>query len=510
MPFKLRLRPSHSPGVRLRKAFEDLGPIFIKFGQLLSTRRDMFEDEISDELQKLQDQVPPFDSDLAIKIIEEGLDAKLSALFSQFDETPLASASLAQVHAAKLHDGKKVVVKVIRPGIEKIINKDLSLMFFLAGFIERVSADAKRLHLVQVVKDYEITISSELNLQLEAANTSKLRKHWHSSGKLYVPEIHWEFTRPNIMVLERIYGLSVSEIEKMKARGTDLRKLAHLGVEIFFTQVFENNFFHADMHPGNVFIDVTDPSNPSYIAIDCAIIGSLTEDDKMYLAKNLLAFFHQDYGQVARLHLESGWVPPSTDAKEFEAVIRSVCEPVFQKPINEISFGRVLVNLFHTARKFDMEIQPQLVLLQKTLINIEGLGRQLYPELDLWETAAPFMENWMKERHSPARLIADFGRKLPLWLEKLPELPDLTYDALIQLRELGTHTKEQAIILKQLKTEMIRQEVRSRRLRIGSFALLVAFVGILIPQLQQIHINEIVLGSSVLGGLGVYWAFLKP
>lgn len=510
LPFKAGPASKYPEAVNLRMALEELGPIFIKFGQLLSTRRDLFEDDVSDELQKLQDQVPPFEGALAKKIAQASLGSSLDELFLSFDEVPLASASVAQVHAAQLLDGTEVVVKIVRPKIESTIKKDLKLMYLLASMIEKFSVDAKRLHPVQVVHDYETTIINELNLQLEASNASQLGRNWNSSGKLYVPEIHWDFTRSNILVMERVYGPMVSEIEKLKEKNTDLKKLAHLGVEIFFTQVFEDNFFHADMHPGNVFINISDPSNPTYIALDCAIIGKLSEADKLYLAQNLLAFFKRDYGQVARLHLDSGWVPPDTNLSEFESVIRAVCEPIFQKPIKEISFGQVLVSLFQTARKFNMEIQPQLVLLQKTLINIEGLGRQLYPDLDLWETAAPFMETWMKNRSSPARLFKELSTKLPLWLDRLPELPEMAFEAMTEMRQIGSYSRTQSRMLDELKIELARQNRFTRRLGMGGITVLAALMVILVSQASQINLNELILGSSILGGIGAYWLVLKP
>lgn len=510
--YSLRVMPTpkDSPAVSFRKAFEELGPIFIKFGQILSTRRDLFSDTIAHELQRLQDQVPPFDSSIAPAIVEAALGAPLVDVFSEFDSEPLASASLAQVHPAVLNTGEKVVVKIIRPGIERRIHKDLKVMYLLAELLERVWIDGRRLHTTEVVRDYERTIINELDLQLEAANMAQLRTNWLLSDKLYVPQVHWDYVRSNVMVMERIYGLKGDDVEGMRAHAVDMKKLAHLGVEIFFTQVFNDNFFHADMHPGNVFIDVTNPQHPTYIALDCAIIGSLTDDDRNYLARNLLAFFRRDYHEVARLHVESAWVPPSTDIKELEAVVRSVCEPVFQKPIREISFGRVLVTLFQTARRFNVEVQPQLVLLQKTLLNVEGMGRQIYPELDLWTTAAPFMERWMSEQMGIRGMLKRLSQSAPRWIEQLPELPDAALDALKEIRELGQTNQEQARVLHRLSEQLDDQARGRRNSRLGGIALVGALIAAIIPLTGYAAATEVIVGSSVLGALGVYWMFIRP
>ncbi len=504
--------PKASPASSLRRALEQLGPIFVKFGQILSTRKDLFDPETSEELAKLQDQVPSFPSQEATGIIERALEDTIENLFSDFETEPLASASVAQVHAAVLQTGESVVVKVIRPGIDRIIREDLLVMHLIARWIERLSEDGKRLHPVEVVKDYERTILDELDLKLEAANGVKLKKNWDHSGKLYVPKVFWDYTRTNILVLERIYGVGASNVQYLKEQNVNMKQLAHLGVEIFFTQVFEQNFFHADMHPGNVFIDANDPANPSYIALDCAIMGSLTEEDKNYLAKNLLAFFKQDYLESARLHIESGWVPPDTDIHEFEAVIRSVCEPIFQKPISEISFGRVLMSLFQTARRFNMEVQPQLVLLQKTLLNIEGMGRQIYPELDLWETAATFMEKWMKDRLGIKGLLNRFGEAAPRLFEQLPELPAFALETMAELKQLGRNNKSQAMLLKDLKDTLERDRQERRQMKAAGLAITAAFVAMataLIPDTSLGINSELLLGSSILGSLGVYWMFFK-
>lgn len=366
-------------GARLRLALQDLGPIFIKFGQILSTRRDLLPDDIANELAWLQDKVPPFPPELAVKRIEEQLGAKIEQVFARFEREPLASASVAQVHAARLKSGEEVVVKVIRPNLEPVIRSDIAWLFILARLAERVSSEARRLHPVEVVSDYEKTIVDELDLLREAANASQLRRNFEGSPLLYVPQVYWDWCRPKVLVMERIYGIPVTDLETLRDQRTDFKALAERGVEIFFTQVFRDSFFHADMHPGNIFVSTRAPWSPQYIAVDCGIVGSLTDEDQDYLARNLIAFFKRDYRKVAQLHIDSGWVPAETKVNDFEAAIRTVCEPIFEKPLKDISFGQVLLRLFQTARRFNMEIQPQLVLLQKTLLNIEGLGRQALP-----------------------------------------------------------------------------------------------------------------------------------
>jgi len=406
-----------SRGARLRLALQDLGPIFIKFGQILSTRRDLLPEDIADELMLLQDRVPPFDSQQSMKLIEEQLGRKISEVFSRFDVEPLASASVAQVHAAQLKTGEEVVVKVIRPGLKPIIGQDLAWLFILARAAERFSADARLLHPVDVVADYEKTIYDELDLLREAANASQLKRNFEGSQLLYVPQVYWDWCRPKVLVMERIYGVQVTDLATLADQRTDMKMLAERGVEIFFTQVFRDSFFHADMHPGNIFV-------------------SLTPEDQDYLARNLFAFFKRDYRRVAQLHIDSGWVPAETKLNEFEAAIRTVCEPIFEKPLKDISFGQVLMRLFQTARRFNMEVQPQLVLLQKTLLNIEGLGRQLYPDLDLWNTAQPFLERWMRERVSPKTLLGNLHSQF----EQLPHLANMTRDLLERMSQ--PHAKD--------------------------------------------------------------------
>ena len=501
--------PSQSPSTSLRLALEELGPIFVKFGQLLSTRRDLLSEPLADELQRLQEQVPPFPGQEARAILEMALGAPVSTLFQTFKTEPLASASVAQVHEATLRDGSHVVIKVIRPGIDIIVQEDLKVLYLLADLVNRFSVDGRRLRPVDVVHDYENVISGELNLKFEATNTMRLREYWLDSGKLYVPRVYSEFTRNNVLVMERIQGLTSADIQGLHRRNVNMKVLAHLGVEIFFTQVFEHNFFHADMHPGNVYIDTSDSARPTYIALDCAIIGSLTEEDKDYLAYNLIAFFRRDYREVARLHIESGWVPAETDLQEFEAVIRSVCDPYFQKPISQISFGQVLLALFNAARQFDMEIQPQLVLLQKTLLNIEGMGRQIYPELDLWETAAPFMERWMSERVGLRGLVRQLSEHGPALIEQLPRLPSVALTALQDMASLAQISKEQTQVLRTLQQDITAERRQRRQSRTGGVLLLAALASLLIPATGYAA-NEWIIGSSLLGSAGIYWMFVKP
>ncbi|MDQ2075998.1 ubiquinone biosynthesis regulatory protein kinase UbiB [Marinimicrobium sp. ABcell2] len=472
LPCKLWPAPKLNRGERLRHALEDLGPIFIKFGQLLSTRPDLIPEDIVEELNRLQDKVPPFDKELFRRLVETALDAPVETVFQSYERDPLASASVAQVHGATLHSGQSVVIKVIRPGIERVIAKDVRLLYVLAHMVERYSVDGKRLRPVEVVEDYRTTIFDELDLQREAANASQLRRNFLHSPLLYVPEVFWDYTRNHVLVMERIDGIPVNDVRALVAQGTDMKALAERGVEIFFKQVFEHNFFHADMHPGNIFVARENPEYPRYIAVDMAIVGSLTREDQYYLARNMLAMFRRDYRQVAELHVQSGWVPEHTRIEELEAAVRTVCEPIFEKPLKDISFGQVLMNLFRTARRFDMEVQPQLVLLQKTLLNIEGLGRQLYPDLDLWTTAHPFLERWLKEHFHPKAVWSDFKRYGPEWLEKFPMVPQLLLSGLQQAQNVGDVAPQ----LRDIKGELERQRIlitRSRRrAAIGVLAIL--------------------------------------
>lgn len=515
LPFKLFLKPGSSRGERLRRACEELGPIFIKFGQLLSTRPDVIPADIAIELNQLQDNVAPFSPTEFQQIVEQSLGARVTDLFASYEQAPLASASVAQVHAATLNDGRNVILKVIRPGIEKIIEQDIALLLRVARWIERNTLDGKRLHPVEIVEDYRNTILDELNLQREAANASQLRRNFLNSPLLYVPEVYWEYTRNNVLVMERIYGIPVTNMAELNAQHTDLKKLAERGVEIFFTQVFDHNFFHADMHPGNIFVSTKNPQLPQYIAVDMAIVGSLTREDQYYLARNLLAMFRRDYRQVAELHVDSGWVPAYVRVEELEAAIRTVCEPIFEKPLKEISFAQVLLSLFRTARRFDMEVQPQLVLLQKTLLNIEGLGRQLYPDLDLWATAHPFLERWLKQRFHPKTLWAELKRYAPEWMEKFPQVPNLVFKGLQQLQHLGELGPQIQEATRAYKQTLMLQQRQRRRWLIAIAALAGAFLTATpepIHQLSQwwqsFKPQDLPLSSSLLlaiGALALLW-----
>jgi ubiquinone biosynthesis protein len=415
---------------RLRRALEALGPIFVKFGQVLSTRRDLLPQDIADELAKLQDRVPPFASALALSELEAAYGKPVDQVFATFERDPVASASVAQVHFATLPDGRAVAVKVLRPGILPIINHDIALLQVLAGLLERFWSDGKRLKPREVVAEFANYLHDELDLMREAANCAQLRRNFADSKLLLVPEVHWDWCRQNVMVMERMRGTPISRREELVAQGVDIQKLAQAGVEIFFTQVFRDGFFHADMHPGNIFVAIEGETKGRYIALDFGIVGTLTDRDKSYLAQNFLAFFRRDYKRVAEAHVESGWAPAETRVDEFEAAIRAVCEPIFDRPISEISFGRVLLRLFQTSRRFNIEIQPQLVLLQKTLLNIEGLGRELDPDLDLWTTAKPFLEKWMTEQVGWPALQAAMEREAPQWAALMPALPRLLHRAL--------------------------------------------------------------------------------
>ncbi len=412
-------------GERIRLALEELGPIWVKFGQAMSTRRDLLPVDIADELEKLQDRVPPFPGAEAKAIIEDAYRKPVGEVFAEFDETPLAAASIAQVHTARLRSGEEVVVKVVRPGIRQKIERDLEVMYVLAGLARDYSREGHRLRPYEVVQEYEKTILDELDLMREAANAAQLRRNFVGSTILYVPDVYWDYCRPEVMVMERIHGVLVSDMAELLRRGTNIQALAENGVEIFFTQVFRHNFFHADMHPGNIFIQTDDPQRPVYAAVDFGIVGSLDARDQHYLAENFLAFFDRDYNRVARLHVDSGWVPKDTRVDELEAGIRTVCEPIFNKPLSEISFAQVLMRLFEVARRFDMRVQPQLILLQKTLLQIEGLGRQLYPQLDLWKTAQPIMQDWGADRLSGRNIAQELRRQLPDLSESIRMLPQI-------------------------------------------------------------------------------------
>ncbi len=492
-----------SRGERIRLALEDLGPIFVKFGQMLSTRRDLLPDDIALELAKLQDQVPPFPSEQARAIIERAYGQPLAAVFAEFESQPLASASIAQVHAARLQNGREVVVKVLRPAVEKVIRRDVELLYIIASLAQRYWREGRRLRPLEVVAEYEKTIFDELDLVREAANASHLRRNFQNSPILYVPEIFWPETRRDVLVMERIRGIPVGDLAELRRRGVDLKKLSARGVEVFFTQVFRDSFFHADMHPGNIFVNADDPDDPRYIAVDFGIIGTLSPTDQHYLAENFLAFFHRDYRRVAELHIESGWVPAETRVDEFESAIRTVSEPIFDRPLKDISFGGFLLTLFQTARRFNMEVQPQLVLLQKTLLNIEGLGRQLDPELDLWQTAKPFLENWMRDRVGPLSFLNRVKRQLPHWADQTPDLPNLIHGLLQRASdgELTVRLRKQE--MEQWRRELRRANRRSFHATAGAALVVSAAVILGFDAQSGVSLWHAPLPSWLLGGIGL-------
>jgi ubiquinone biosynthesis protein len=441
-------------GVRLRLALERLGPIFVKFGQVLSTRRDLLPADVADELALLQDRVPPFPGEVARRLVEQAFGRPLDALFDRFDTEPVASASIAQVHFARLKDGREVAVKVLRPGMLPVIDDDLSLMRTLARWLERMSTDARRLKPREVVAEFDIYLHDELDLVREAANAAQLRRNMEGLQLVMIPEMHWDLCKPGVIVMERMNGVPISQARRLREAGIDIPKLARDGVTIFFTQVFRDGFFHADMHPGNIQVSVAPASFGRYIALDFGIVGTLTEFDKEYLAQNFAAFFRRDYKRVAELHVESGWVPPATRVDELEGAIRTVCEPHFDRPLKDISLGQVLLRLFQASRRFNVEIQPQLVLLQKTLLNVEGLGRQLDPELDLWATARPFLERWMNEQIGWRGLAERLRQEAPRYAQLLPELPRLLHQSL-QLPARFDQRLLEALLVEQRRTNRL-------------------------------------------------------
>jgi len=499
LPWNWLKRVNAPRGERIRLALEDLGPIFVKFGQILSTRRDLLPDDIADELALLQDNVPSFSISHSRAIIEAAYGDKIDNIFATFTDEPLASASIAQVHTATLPDGDEVIVKVLRPNVEKIIRRDLIILEYLARLAERFWSEGKRLRPCEVVDDYKHTILDELDLMREAANASQLKRNFEGSADLYVPDVYWSLTRKNVMVMERIHGHPVSDINSLKKHNIDLKKLSERGVEIFFTQVFKHNFFHADMHPGNVFVS----DSGQYIAVDFGIMGTLSPNDQRYLAENFLAFFNRDYQRVAELHVESGWVPKTTRVEEFESAIRSVCEPIFERPLKEISFGNLLLRLFQTARRFDMPIQPQLVLLQKTLLNIEGLGRQLYPDLDLWQTAKPFLERWMNEHLGVRGLIKSLKRNAPLMAEKLPELPLLLHEVLDKAQHGKLQIEWKSHELEKLRKDLRRSSRRNYATITGAALVISASVLLGLDGRAPTIIFDAPILSWIFGGLGV-------
>jgi ubiquinone biosynthesis protein len=455
-------------GARLRLALEELGPIFVKFGQAMSTRRDLLPPDIADELAKLQDKVPPFAGALARAMIEKSYGGPLAAHLVDFEEVPLAAASIAQVHAARLADGREVIVKVLRPGMKAMIALDLAVLYTIAGMAERWWTETRRLKPLQIVREYEKTIIDELDLLREAANASQLKRNFTGSPLLYVPEIYWDHCRHDVLVMERIHGIPIGDIERLRELGTDFKRLAENGVEIFFTQVFRHNFFHADMHPGNIFVLAEDPLRPRYAAVDFGIVGTLDLRDQRYLAENFLAVFDRDYRRVVTLHVQSGWVPSDTRIDEMESAVRTICEPIFDRPLKEISFGTVLLRLFEALRRFDGQIQPQLLLLQKTLLNVEGLGRQLYPELDIWHTATPVLRRWMRERLSPRNVLRDLRRGLPDVLDIVKALPALTKRAIEQAQDGKLRLPVDTRAVDRLRVTLGEQARRSDRIVIGA------------------------------------------
>ena len=486
-------------GEALRKSLEELGPIFIKFGQALSTRPDILPEDIALELCKLQSNVPPFSNEEALAIIEAAYGCSAFEIFAHYEEKPLASASVAQVHAATLKSGEDVVVKLLRPNMRKIIEKDLAILHTIANLADRYWTESKRFKPKEIIKEFERTLLDELDLKREAANGGQLRRNFNRSPLLYVPEIYWDYVRENILVMERIYGIPVTDLALLKQHGVNLQKLAERGLEIFFTQVFRDCFFHADMHPGNIFVSLLHPEEPQYICVDFGIVGTLNDNDKRYLAENLLAFFNRDYRRVAQLHVESGWIARDTRTEEFESAIRTVCEPIFEKPLKDISFAFVVLQLLQVARRFQMEVQPQLVLLQKTLLAVEGLGRQLCPELDLWTTAKPFLEKWVRSQMGVGALFRNLQENIPFLVEQLPYLPRLLNDVLLL-------TKEQKVDFFIKKTSQEPQTSTHpfwyNGLGIGVCITMLSFGGVsYLDLVNQQKLAMIALGTAVIGGI---------
>jgi len=496
---------SNTPrGERIRLALQDLGPVFVKFGQALSTRPDILPPDIATELTKLQDQVPPFSGEIATDCVKQGLSQSgldFNEVFSDFDVTPMASASVAQVHASTLKDGTEVVTKVLRPNILPVIESDLAVLYKIAQLAHDHWEQGPRLRPLEIVEDYDKTIHSELDMRTEAANAAQMKHNFDNSDLIYVPAVYWDYISENVLVMERIYGTSIREVDVLREKGIDMKKLSYDGVEIFFKQAFEDNFFHADMHPGNIFV----ADDGQYRAVDFGIMGTLTDEDANYLAENFIAFFNRDYMGVARAHLRAGWVPAETRAEEFETAIRTVCEPIFAKKISEISFGKFLLQLFQTARKFEMPIQPQLVLLQKTLLNIEGLGRQLYPDLDLWETAKPFLERWMKNQVGPKALMNQFKQELPMWQKTLPELPRLLQESVESQRLLLDANAQQAQTINALQHQQEIMAKQSNRRQLA-WLMLAAAAGLLVFEESSSIISWLPFSSltvsAILGSLG--------
>jgi ubiquinone biosynthesis protein len=510
LPWNWFKRERGSQAERVRLVLEELGPIFVKFGQILSTRRDLLPEDYADELAKLQDNVPPFPGEQARQIIEKEFSKKIEDIFLEFDETPLASASIAQVHSATLKDGRKMIVKVVRPGIEKLIKRDLGLMHVLAAKAEAYWEDARKLKPGNVVIEFEKTLLGELDLMREAANASQLRRNFANSELLYIPEIEWDLTTANVMVMERISGIPVSDVESLREAGVDMKRLAENGIELFLTQVIRDSYFHADMHPGNIFIRPGVDGAAQIAVVDFGIMSSLSDFDQRYLAENFLAFLNRDYKKVATLHVDSGWIPANTRVDDFESAIRTVCEPMFDRSLHNISFGTILLRLFQTAREFNMPILPQLILLQKTLVNVEGLGRQLYPELDVWKTTKPMFEHWMSQRVGFRGLIEGVKYNIPHWLDRIPDLPNKVIDLVERMREGKIHVEWHSEELERLQAEMRLYNRRNILAIIGSSLVLggVVLYGLYgLDGNTPVMIGQFPLVSWVLGvvGGGVLW-----
>ena len=487
------------PAVRLRLALEELGPIFVKFGQAVSTRRDLLPTDVADELAKLQDRVPPFPGAMARAIVERAYGRPVLEAFSEFEETPLAAASIAQVHAARLADGSEVVVKVLRPDMRESIERDLEVLYALAELAQNYWREGRRLRPREIVAEYEKTVIDELDLMREAANASQLKRNFAGSDLLYVPEVYWDYCRLDVMVMERIHGIPISDMERLRAAGTDIKLLAENGVRIFFTQVFRHNFFHADMHPGNIFVMVDDPLKPRYAAVDFGIVGTLDPRDQHYLAANFLAVFDRDYRRVAELHVESGWVPAGTRVAEIEAAVRTVCEPIFDRPLEDISFATLLVRLFEISRRFNVELQPQLILLQKTLVNVEGLGRELYPQLDVWHTAAPILREWMRERMGLRQIFRNLREQLPELIEAARVLPGILKSTLQRAEGGMLRMLVETPAVELLHAELRRGHRRRDAVILGAAALLGGII--------WLALGHTAWPGWTLAGLGAAWLF---
>ncbi len=471
-----------SPEKRLRLAMQTMGPVMVKFGQALSTRRDLFSAELINELSLLQDKVAPFPSDQAIRVIEDSLGQSIKEVFAHFETEAMAAASIAQVHAAQLKDGRDVVVKVLRPGVEEAIARDIQMLYTLAALFNQVYKEAPRFRMIESVREFEQNLSDELDLQREAANAALMRRNFIDSEILRIPQVHFDYTRQRVMVQERIYGLACTDVDKFKDAGVDLSVLAKRAVEIAFTQIFRDNFFHADMHPGNIFVDISHPSAPSYIAVDFGIVGSLTDHDREYLSETLLGFFQQDYHRVAKIHIDRGWVAADTRISDFEGAIRTISEPIFEKPLSEISFGLILVQVLKTTQRFQMQAQPSLLLLEKTLFQIEGLGRQIYPELDLWQTAKPILEDWDRKRRGPSKLWQEFKLVAPHIAAKLPSLPQHALDAVEQVSQTSARQVALQNEVTALRVEMSYQGKQRKR---QTLAAILVMVGLAVPIMTE-------------------------